>query len=128
LNELCGLPERDGLEGRSLVPLLEDPDSEWPYPALTTFGPNNHTLRSRHFRYTTYADGSEELYDHRNDPDEHTNLIAGGKHADVVAGFQQWLPTINVDPVPGSSGSDSPLYGESEGLEKAMQKKKKKAK
>jgi len=125
LSDLCGLPPRDGLEGHSLTPLLEDPDSEWTYPALTTFGPDNHSLRSRHFRYTRYADGSEELYDHRNDPNEHTNLIADGKHIEVVADFQQWIPTINVAPVPGSSGSDSPLYGESEGLQKAMQRKKK---
>lgn len=122
LDELCGLPTPDELEGRSLVPLLEDPDADWPYPALTTFGPNNHTLRSKHFRYSVYADGSEELYDHRSDPNEHTNLIPDGQHAEVVADFQQWIPTVNVDPVPGSRGSDSPLYGEAEGLQKAMKR------
>ncbi|MDF1656210.1 MAG: sulfatase [Verrucomicrobiales bacterium] len=123
LEELCGVPTAEGLEGRSLTPLLENPNSEWPYPALTTFGPNNHTLRSEHFRYSHYADGSEELYDHHNDSNEHTNLIPAGKHADVVEDFQQWIPTTNVDPVPGSSGSDSPLYGESDGLQNMKKEK-----
>lgn len=125
LSDLCGIPPKADLEGHSLTPLLEGPDSEWSYPALTTFGPDNHTLRSRHFRYTSYADGSEELYDHRNDPNEHTNLIEGGKHSGIVADFQQWIPATNVDPVPGSSGSDSPLYGESDGLQNAMKRKNK---
>jgi len=33
------------------------------------------SARSRTHRYIFYWDGSEELYDHRVDPYEHTNLI-----------------------------------------------------
>jgi choline-sulfatase len=112
LTELCGLPDREDLEGVSLKPLLEDPDAKWNRPALCTFGPNNHTLRSERWRYTVYADGSEELYDHSNDPHEWTNLAGEIKHAKVIKRFQKYLPTLNVDPLPGSAGSDSPLYGE----------------
>ena len=112
LTDLCGLPGRDDLEGRSLRPLLENPKAEWNQPVLCTFGPNNHSLRSERWRYMKYADGSEELYDHRNDPNEWTNLAGDPRFKNVIQRFQNYLPTVNVDPLPGSAGSDSPLYGE----------------
>jgi len=34
----------------------------------------NYTLRTRDYRYILYKDGSEELYDHHNDPKEWNNL------------------------------------------------------
>lgn len=117
LLDLCGVPPRDVLEGQSLRPLLKDPRATWERPAICTFGPNNHSLRSKHFRYTIYSDGSQELYDHRSDPNEWQNLIAAdgscsATHGKVVEQMKKWLPKKNVDPVPGSAGSDSPLYGE----------------
>ena len=111
LVDLCGLPHREELEGQSLRPLLEDPVAPWERPALTTFGPNNHSLRSERYRYTHYADGSEELYDHEVDPGERTNLATLEGHEEIKAAFKRWLPEINREPAPGSKGSDSPLYG-----------------
>ena len=65
LIELCGLDPVTGLEGHSLAPLLADPTRAWAWPALTTFGQHNHAVRSQDYRYITYADGTQELYDHR---------------------------------------------------------------
>ncbi len=110
LVDLCGLPEREELEGNSLRPLLEDPNAEWEQPALTTFGPNNHSLRSERFRYISYADGSEELYDHDNDTHERTNLASNPDYRDVIDDMRQWLPEINREEVEGSGGSDSPIF------------------
>jgi arylsulfatase A-like enzyme len=117
LLDLCRLPPRDVLEGKSLRPLLEDPEAEWQRPAICTFGPNNHSLRSERWRYTVYADGSEELYDHSVDPNEWKNLAADpskltAEQAAVIQDLSRWLPETNAQPVPGSAGSDSPLYGE----------------
>jgi len=111
LLDLCGLPPRQEVEGQSLRPLLNDPLSAWDRPALTTFGPNNHSLRSERYRYTRYADGSEELYDHDNDGGERNNLAGESGMAAVIKDFQRWLPRENREPLPGSTGSDSPLYG-----------------
>lgn len=111
LADLCGLPPGEGLEGQSLRPLLDDPETAWDRPARTTFGPNNHSLRSEQYRYTRYADGSEELYDHDNDPGEYVNLAANPEYQQVKNEFQRWFPTVNREPLPGSKGSDSPLYG-----------------
>jgi arylsulfatase A-like enzyme len=74
LVDLCGLRPVDGLDGRSLTPLLRDPSAAWEWPSLTTHGRGNHAVRSQHWRYIRYQDGSEELYDHRVDPHEWTNL------------------------------------------------------
>ncbi|MHC4996611.1 MAG: sulfatase, partial [Planctomycetota bacterium] len=59
LVEMAGLPPRDGLDGQSLVPLLQNPTRDWPRPALTTYGYNNHSLRTERYRYTLYHDGTE---------------------------------------------------------------------
>ncbi len=112
LADLCGLPIREDLEGVSLKPLLENPDRKWETPALCTFGPNNHSLRSERWRYTVYADGSEELYDHDHDPYEWKNLANDPGYTDIINKLKKHLPTTNVEPLPGSAGSDSPLYGE----------------
>ncbi|MFC4993388.1 hypothetical protein [Rubritalea tangerina] len=55
--------------------MLKNPNAEWPHLALCTHKRGNHTVRSKHFRYIRYQDGSEELYDHRSDPHEWNNLV-----------------------------------------------------
>ena len=98
LIDLCGLPKREGLEGVSLVPLLMNPDAEWQRPALTTHGKNNHAVRTDHYRYIRYYEGSEELYDLRKDPNEWTNLAANKELAPVKEELASWLPKVNADP------------------------------
>ena len=74
LLELCGLKSKTKCDGTSAVPLLRDPHALWPYPAISTYGKGNHTIRTKHWRYIRYADGSEELYNHDDDPNEWANL------------------------------------------------------
>jgi len=95
LTELCGVPERMGLDGQSLVPLLQDPQREWTRPVLTTYGYQNHAVRTERWRYIRYADGGEELYDHHNDPNEWHNLASQLQHAAVIAELQRSLPSEN---------------------------------
>jgi arylsulfatase A-like enzyme len=96
LISLCGVKQRDDLDGVSLTPLLENPDAEWDLPAVTTLGQNNHTVRSERWRYIRYADGAEELYDHEIDPDEWHNLAGNPAHAEVIRNHRKWLPKTNV--------------------------------
>lgn len=130
---LCDLPMRPGLEGASLQPMLTNPTITWDRPALCTFGPNNHSLRGEQYRYTIYADGSQELYDHNADPEEWHNLAGSeavaAEHEAVIERMSKWLPKTNAAPVPGSAGSDSPLYGEGDvPLSEAMKRGAAKAK
>lgn len=98
LLELAGLPSRSDLEGRSLAPLLRDPQAAWDEPALMSWGPGNHAVRDRRWRYIRYADGTEELYDHASDPHEWTNLA--GSRPDVAARLRRFLPTAEAPAVP----------------------------
>ena len=96
LVDLCGLPEKRGLEGVSIRPLLEDPGREWDRPAVMTFGRGNHAVRSERYRYIRYADGGEEFYDHASDPNEWTNLAGSAEHAAEIARHASWLPTVDA--------------------------------
>jgi arylsulfatase A-like enzyme/fermentation-respiration switch protein FrsA (DUF1100 family) len=99
LIDLCGLEQRPGLEGGSLVPLLRDPGAPWEQPALTTHGRGNHAVRSERWRYIRYADGSEELYDHDADPNEWTNLASRSELEEVKRELGRRLPRFDADEV-----------------------------
>ena len=99
LIELAGLEPREGLDGQSLVPLLEEPDLPWPRPVLSTYGFQNHSIRSERWRYIRYHDGTEELYDHDADPNEWTNLAVApvkDEYREVMNQLAQHFPEINA--------------------------------
>ncbi len=101
LADLCGLPVPRHCEGRTIVPLLKNPDKKW-YPSLTTMGYKNHSVRSEQFRYNCYQDGTEELYDHYTDPMEWHNLIKDPKYNKVVKKLRAYLPETDTQPSPAS--------------------------
>ena len=86
LTELAGLKNPQGLEGRSLKPLLQDPLTEWNGTAITqVLRPADQRLpepvmgrsiRTSRWRYSDWAEGEAgvELYDHASDPMEFSNL------------------------------------------------------
>ena len=94
--EMTGVPKRDGLDGQSLVPLLENPESEWDKPVLTTFGYQNHAIKTDKWRYIRYNDGGEELYNNEADPNEWVNLASFSKYESVKAELSKYLPVRNV--------------------------------
>lgn len=116
LLELAGLPANPATEGRSLVPLMNGDNAPDGY-ALTTYGRDNHAVRTRHYRYIRYEDGGEELYDHRTDPHEWYNLLAGGGAPvqRIRDSLRQLLPTINVPWVPRSKYDYTPYFTEQRG-------------
>jgi arylsulfatase A-like enzyme len=97
LIDLCGLPSRKELEGVSLRPLLTNPGADWDRPAITTYFRNNHSVRSERWRYTRYADGGEELYDHKADPMEWENLAAKSQYASIKSELARWVPNVNAE-------------------------------
>lgn len=96
LIDLCKLGKPPELEGFSLLPLFKNPNAKWNRPSLTTYRWNNHSIRSRRWRYIRYADGTEELYDHSKDELEWTNLADNPKYFDVKSELGQFLPKINT--------------------------------
>lgn len=92
---LAGLPMAEGLEGHSLIPLLDQPDMAWKPAVFSQFprpwpigkgGPQimGYSVRTDHHRYTEWRDlrsgdvKATELYDHLNDPFERVN-VSGDK-------------------------------------------------
>lgn len=92
LVELAGLPPKPGLDGRSLVPLLRDPDQDWPHAAVTTYDVEEFSVRTEDWRYIRYIDGSEELYDHRIDPNEWNNLASDPNFDSVKTRMAEHIP------------------------------------
>jgi hypothetical protein len=85
------LPKKEGMDGRSFAGWEKAP-SDPGLPTLTTMGFQNHSVRSATHRYTRYADGTEELYDHQTDPMERRNLITDAKLKPVVDELRAYLP------------------------------------
>jgi arylsulfatase A-like enzyme len=93
LLELCALPPNPKNEGRSLVPLLDNPSAAWPYPAITGWKKDSFAVQDERYRYIRYNDGSEELYDHENDPNEWTNLAGRPEAREIIEEMKQHIPT-----------------------------------
>ena len=76
--ELAGLPPVPGLDGRSLAPVLANPDAPGRGAAVSyrRVQPPERafSLRTDTTRYTLWPDGSEELYDLRSRAGESENL------------------------------------------------------
>jgi len=108
LIELAGLREKKGLDGQSLLPLLESPETDWPYASITTHDIGNHSVRNHRWRYIRYGDGSEELYDHDVDDNEWNNLADDSQYAAIMKELSEFLPKNEAPPAP--SEEDLKLY------------------
>jgi arylsulfatase A-like enzyme len=105
LMELAGLPIPKHVEGVSIKSLLVDPAAKWDRPALTTYNFKNHAVRSADWRYIRYADGGEELYDEKKDPNEWTNLASKPELAAIKADLAKWMPKSDAPPGPKIEGT-----------------------
>lgn len=102
LAELCGLPLPPHLDGRSCVPLLDNPNQAWKQAVYTQFprrgraqfnlvtDPMGRSMRTERYRYTEWTnrrDGllATELYDLVNDPANNVNLANRPEHRVLVA-------------------------------------------
>ncbi len=92
LLELSGLELDPKHEGNSLVPLLRNNEIEWPHYARTSFGPGNYAIISENYRFIQYKDGSEEFYDHENDPNEWYNEIDNQKYIETIGQHRAQVP------------------------------------
>jgi arylsulfatase A-like enzyme len=107
LCELAALPVPKHVEGTSIANLLSKPDAAWTIPALTTHGFANHAVRSERWRFIRYADGGEELYDHRCDPYEWTNIASRAELSNIKTQLTKSFPPKNApapDPSPRGNG------------------------
>lgn len=96
LTALCGLPPNKNNEGYSLLPLLKNKKVKWNKPVITTWGRNNHSIKTANYRYIRYEDGSEELYAVKPDPNEWHNLASDKAYDHVKNQLKKLLPKVNA--------------------------------
>ena len=129
---LCDLAEISipkHVEGQSIRALLKDPNASSSGVAITTFGQNNHAVRTDRWRYIRYADGGEELYDHSNDEYEWTNLASLPEHDSLKKELAARLPAVNVAAVTrnGAEKKNAKSGESTPGKKNRQQKKQNKA-
>ena len=71
--DLTGLPIPKSVQGKSLLPILGNPGATVKETALSFVGKGT-SMRSSDWAYMKYGDGSEELYDMKEDPKQFKNL------------------------------------------------------
>lgn len=116
LLELAGLERDPKHEGNSLVPLLKNPNVEWPHMARTSFGPGNYAIVSEHYRFIQYNDGSEEFYDHTKDPNEWKNVIQNDEYATIIQQHRLNIPSKRYK-ILGKNSTGHKSYAASEKTE-----------
>jgi len=105
LVDLCKLPENNENEGKSIAPLLKNPNDDWDRPVLTTYGRGNNSIKDEKYNYIQYYDGTEELYNREKDPNEWDNLAQNPKYSDVIARLKKYIPTESAKNQPKGNGS-----------------------
>lgn len=95
LLELCDLevPETVSLDGKSLVPVLKNENSDWPerniytFPIANQLRPYPGSVRNNQYRLVFERDSSITLYDMLKDPGQKTDIAA--EHSQIVKSLSQ---------------------------------------
>lgn len=111
LCDLCDLPRPEGVEGRSLAPFLDDPETPSDAPAYSVWSEDGRhvtgvAVRTDRWRYAEFfgRGAGKMLTDPVNDAAETVNLADEPQHAELVERFSRmardyaagWLPENDV--------------------------------
>ena len=108
LLEIAEVPAFDGMQGASLVPLLEDPTAnvrdhvyiEEDFPAAEVFRifpAKVRTLVTDEGRISRYSTGELEVYDWANDPEERVNLAVSDRDPKRLASLSDALTDALIE-------------------------------
>ena len=86
--EVAGIACESGIDGESFIARVASGTGR-SRPVISTWGEGNHSLRTHRWRYTRYANGGAELFDHAVDPHEWYNLADDEAYAAMQAKLAQ---------------------------------------
>ena len=93
LIDYCDLNNvKQELSGVSLRKVIEDKNHKKETPSITYYKKGSVGIRTDNWRYIRYFDGTEELYDHKEDPQEWENLANDPEFRVVKNDFKKWIP------------------------------------
>lgn len=99
--EACGVEIPDTVDGRSVLPILVDPEAPWrdavhgEHSACYDRSAEMQYLTDGRWKYIWFAeDGREQLFDLRADPYEETDLAAASEHAEELDRWRSRLVEI----------------------------------
>lgn len=111
LCELAGLELPGHLQGKSFVPLLENPDKKWKEGALSYWPESNrtnpekvimgYTVQTDRYRYTEWIREStgellaRDLFDHQTDPDENISISNDTENEELLQKLSKLLDRGN---------------------------------
>lgn len=98
LADLAGFDLPSHLDGKSLVPQIKNPNTPTS-PVLSSYrftwreqAVTGHAVRSKRYRYIYYPEiHLEELYDHKNDPNEWHNIAYKAGNESIIAEHREVL-------------------------------------
>ena len=100
LVEYCNLAgPKHQLDGKSIVPVLKNPEVKWDRPGFTSYGEEYSSVRSERYRYIRYPDGTDELYDHKTDPYENTNIAHKAENKEIISQLAESIPENFKKPI-----------------------------
>jgi choline-sulfatase len=99
---LCGLavlPVPDGLDSRSLVPLLNQTSAQWDNETISQFGTTNLMIKRDSLKYQYYGPAMPEvLFDLAADPQETVNFLEDTRYSASVQAFRQRRAELGYGP------------------------------
>jgi arylsulfatase A-like enzyme len=100
--EISGLGLPKGMDGRSLVPVLKNPDAEWPEALMCEHHGHGspafqRLLYYKNYKYLAHLNDKHELYDLEKDPYEMVNRIDDPALSEVLRDIRIRLVKIMDD-------------------------------
>ncbi len=99
LCDLAGLDIPEGLDSRSLAPLLRGDSTEWFNESVSQFGADHVMIKHDRLKYQYYGEGVPEvLFDLEQDPGELRNVTGLPEYTEAMVRFRKRLAELGHGP------------------------------